>query len=166
VLDKEKQEESRVPEWLQDVTEEEPKPEEAEQEPPEWLPPIEEPLVDADVDIQPTQPEDWQPEAEIKPEPKAPAKKKTPAKKLEDSEALEAAREALQEGDLEDAAEVYGKLIKRGKLVEEIIEDIQEALRRHPVDPGLWQTLGDAYTRENLLKEALDSYTKAEELLR
>jgi cytochrome c-type biogenesis protein CcmH/NrfG len=30
----------------------------------------------------------------------------------------------------------------------------------------LWQTLGDAYVRKNKLQDALDSYTKAEELLR
>jgi len=31
---------------------------------------------------------------------------------------------------------------------------------------AIWQALGDAYMRANLLQEALDAYTKAEELLR
>jgi cytochrome c-type biogenesis protein CcmH/NrfG len=50
--------------------------------------------------------------------------------------------------------------------MEEIIFDLQEATYRHPVDVIVWQTLGDAYMRNNRLQEALDAYTKAEELLR
>ena len=52
------------------------------------------------------------------------------------------------------------------KFLEEIIHDLRDALYRYPVEVTIWQTLGDAYMRENRLQEALDSYTKAEELLR
>jgi cytochrome c-type biogenesis protein CcmH/NrfG len=62
--------------------------------------------------------------------------------------------------------EHYGKLIKRGKMLEEIIFDLREAQYRYPVEVSIMQTLGDAYMRANRLQEALDSYTKAEELLR
>jgi cytochrome c-type biogenesis protein CcmH/NrfG len=34
------------------------------------------------------------------------------------------------------------------------------------VEVGIWQTLGDAYMRANRLKEALEAYNKAEELIR
>jgi cytochrome c-type biogenesis protein CcmH/NrfG len=39
-------------------------------------------------------------------------------------------------------------------------------LYRFPVDVNIWQSLGDAYMRANRLQDALDAYTKAEELLR
>jgi hypothetical protein len=41
-----------------------------------------------------------------------------------------------------------------------------DALYRYPVEVSIWQALGDAYMRSNRLQEALDAYTKAEELLR
>jgi tetratricopeptide (TPR) repeat protein len=83
-----------------------------------------------------------------------------------DSLALRGAREYLNKGGLDKAMGEYAKLIKRGKLTEEVIYDLQEATYRHPVDVVVWQTLGDAYMRSNRLQEALDAYTKAEELLR
>ncbi len=72
----------------------------------------------------------------------------------------------LQRSNLTEAMQGYTKLIKRGKMLDEIIFDLREALYRHPVDVVIWQTLGDAYMRANRLQDALDAYTKAEELLR
>jgi tetratricopeptide (TPR) repeat protein len=72
----------------------------------------------------------------------------------------------LQRGNLIEASQGYKKLIKKGKMLEEIIFDLREAQYSHPVDVVLWQTLGDAYMRANRLQDALDAYTKAEELLR
>ncbi|NJN44286.1 MAG: hypothetical protein HC806_05895, partial [Anaerolineae bacterium] len=70
-------------------------------------------------------------------------------------------------GDVEIATAHYEKLIKNNQNIDEIIADITEALdTRYPVDIGLWQTLGDAQVRKNSLQDALDAYTKAEELLR
>ncbi len=83
-----------------------------------------------------------------------------------DSVALRKARELLGKSSLETSMTEYMRLIKKGKLMEDIIFDLQEATYRHPVDVIVWQTLGDAYMRSNRLQEALDSYTKAEELLR
>ena len=60
----------------------------------------------------------------------------------------------------------YTKLIKKGRLLDEVIHDLREAIYRYPVDVIIWQTLGDAYMRANRLQDALDAYTKAEELLR
>ena len=72
----------------------------------------------------------------------------------------------LQRGNLIEAAQGYKKLIKKGKMLEEVIFDLREAQYSHPVDVVIWQTLGDAYMRANRLQDALDAYTKAEELLR
>jgi cytochrome c-type biogenesis protein CcmH/NrfG len=72
----------------------------------------------------------------------------------------------LQRCNLTEAAQGYKKLIKKGKMLEELIFDLREAQYSHPVDVVIWQTLGDAYMRANRLQDALDAYTKAEELLR
>jgi len=76
------------------------------------------------------------------------------------------AQSELTRGDIAEAMESYGKLIKKGKMLDEIIFDLREALYRYPVEVIILQTLGDAYMKANRLQEALDSYTKAEELLR
>ncbi|MBL1173386.1 MAG: tetratricopeptide repeat protein, partial [Chloroflexi bacterium] len=80
--------------------------------------------------------------------------------------ALASARSALTRGKIPDALQYYGNLIRRGKLLEDITFDLKEALYRFPVEVSIWQALGDAYMRANRLQDALDAYTKAEELLR
>ncbi len=79
---------------------------------------------------------------------------------------LAAARESLQRGKIPDALQLYSNLIRKGKFLDEITFDLKEALYRFPVEVSIWQTLGDAYMRANRLQDALDAYTKAEELLR
>ncbi|MFN3742984.1 MAG: tetratricopeptide repeat protein, partial [Anaerolineales bacterium] len=79
---------------------------------------------------------------------------------------LAQAQMALERGDIRQAVEHYSRLIRKGRLLDEVIFDLREALYRYPVDVLLWQTLGDAYMRANRLREALDAYTKAEQLLR
>ena len=80
--------------------------------------------------------------------------------------ALNQAKGELDRGDIPAALDHYGKLIKKGKHLEETIRDLTESLYRYPVEVGIWQTLGDAYMRANRLKEALEAYNKAEELIR
>jgi len=80
--------------------------------------------------------------------------------------ALNQAKSELDRGDIPTALEHYGKLIKKGKHLEETIRDLTESIYRYPVEVGIWQTLGDAYMRANRLKEALEAYNKAEELIR
>lgn len=75
------------------------------------------------------------------------------------------ARQALSYGNINDAAEAYGYLLRRRIRLDEVIADLSAALRRFPRQVTLWQTLGDAYMRNNQLREALDCYTKAESLL-
>ena len=101
--------------------------------------------------------------------PKVAAEKpgKGPSASAEKDKALfENSHLELQRGNLNEAMQGYGKLIKKGKRLDEIIFDLREALYRHPVDVIIWQTLGDACMRANRLQDALDAYTKAEELLR
>jgi hypothetical protein len=83
-----------------------------------------------------------------------------------DAELLLSAQNVLDQDSLDDAMKKYTKLIKKGRLLDEVIHDLREAIYRYPVDVIVWQTLGDAYMRANRLQDALDSYTKAEELLR
>ena len=79
---------------------------------------------------------------------------------------LGSARSELSRSNIPGALETYEKLIKKGRFLEEVIYDLREALYRYPVEVSIWQTLGDAYMRANQLQDALDAYTKAEELLR
>jgi hypothetical protein len=83
-----------------------------------------------------------------------------------DAEILSIAQNALENNSLNAAVKEYSKLIKKGHLIEEVIHDLREAVYRFPVDVIIWQTLGDAYMRANHLQDALDAYSKAEELLR
>jgi tetratricopeptide (TPR) repeat protein len=76
------------------------------------------------------------------------------------------AQAELGRGNIAAALDQYGRLIRRGRSLEEIIRDLRDALYRYPVEVSIWQALGDAYMRANRLQEALDAYTKAEELLR
>ena len=76
------------------------------------------------------------------------------------------ARNELAGANLNGALEGYGRLIKKGRFLDEVICDLRDALYRFPVDVNIWQSLGDAYMRANRLQDALDAYTKAEELLR
>jgi hypothetical protein len=79
---------------------------------------------------------------------------------------LGAARVELTRSNIPGALETYDKLIKKGRFLDEVIFDLRDALYRYPVEVSIWQTLGDAYMRANRLQDALDAYTKAEELLR
>jgi tetratricopeptide (TPR) repeat protein len=83
-----------------------------------------------------------------------------------DAMLLQRSRLLLDKANLDTAMSEYSRLIKKGKYIDEIVFDLQEATYSHPVDVIVWQTLGDAYMRNNRLQEALDAYTKAEELLR
>ncbi|HEX5839990.1 MAG TPA: tetratricopeptide repeat protein, partial [Anaerolineales bacterium] len=79
---------------------------------------------------------------------------------------LGAARSELSGDNVNGALESYGRLIRKARYLDEVIYDLREATYRYPVDVNIWQSLGDAYMRANRLQDALDAYTKAEELLR
>jgi len=98
--------------------------------------------------------------APTRPKPAVSAQPKPAAVSLGD------AQSQMGRGNIAAALDIYSKLIRKGKSLEEIIRDLRDALYRYPVEVPLWQSLGDAYMRANRLQEALDAYTKAEELLR
>lgn len=75
------------------------------------------------------------------------------------------ARNALVQGDQADAVNQYNNLIESKQFLPEVINDLQGALTQSPTDMTLWQTLGDAYANADRLQDALDAYTKAEQLL-
>ena len=72
----------------------------------------------------------------------------------------------LSSGQVDPALDLYNQVIGQGQNLPAVIQDLTNAAYRYPVDPSLWQTLGDAYMRNDQIQEALDAYTKAEELLR
>ncbi len=167
----------------------------AEEELPEWLRGEmgeEEPAVETPP--QPTAPSEWRPVGTMEERPETapqvqagegapeapppvspPEAKETPPqvippRRTGSLQALDAtlarAQQLLNAGDINAALQEYSVLIKKGRLLEEVVYDLREALYRYPVDVMIWQTLGDAYMRANRLQDALDAYTKAEELLR
>lgn len=142
------------------------------------------------VESSPTSPEEWVPVekaetgvTDTQPVMVAPTPEKVPAPRTggsprstgalakvpaqdKDAEILATAQSSLETNKLKEAMQAYAKLIKKGRLLDEVVHDLREAIYRYPVDIIVWQTLGDAYMRANRLQEALDAYSKAEELLR
>jgi len=74
---------------------------------------------------------------------------------------LSLARAYHKEGDKEAAFDQYGKLIRSGRLIEMVIEDLERAGREAPDQPAVWQLLGDAYVKAGRLQKALESYREA-----
>ncbi len=149
-----------LPDWLKDMSADEEVPAPA---PVSGWTPVEEQPASQDVVVETVAQATATPEAASQP----PLRLRSTAS-LQDKDVsfINVARALLDKGSLDEAMSSYTKLIKKGKLLEEVIEDLNEIVYRHPVDVIVWQTLGDAYMRSNRLQEALDAYTKAEELLR
>lgn len=76
------------------------------------------------------------------------------------------AQKALQNGEIEKALEDYEILIEKKKQLDEVIDDLNSASLEYPMNVEIIKTLGDAYMRKDQLQEALDAYSKAEDLLR
>ncbi|MHA2428742.1 MAG: ComEA family DNA-binding protein, partial [Candidatus Hermodarchaeia archaeon] len=81
---------------------------------------------------------------------------------------LEAASD-IARGNTNAGIKKYSNIIKKGKRLKEVIEDLNKVLSSdipNEVCVDVLQLLGDAYLKDDSLQEALDAYTKAEELLR
>jgi tetratricopeptide (TPR) repeat protein len=98
--------------------------------------------------------------------PRQPKRKHTGRLSMPLDPILGQARTELSGSNVSSALDSYSRLIKKGRFLEEVIFDLREATYSFPVDVNIWQSLGDAYMRANRLQDALDAYTKAEELLR
>ena len=77
---------------------------------------------------------------------------------------LQAARDDLARGEVSQALHGYGHLIRRGRLIDEILPDLAHAIKDHPRDPQVWQTLGDALARAGRHEHANQSYEQARKL--
>jgi tetratricopeptide (TPR) repeat protein len=136
---------------------------------PDWLKDLEAEAVPANEEVQaPPLPGEfrsaWEPEVEYS-QPPAKQQPVAPQPALS-AQSLTDVQNALNRGHLDQALEGYNLLIQNGQHLDETIHDLRDALYRYPIDINIWQTLGDAYAHNNQLQEALDAYTKAEELLR
>lgn len=164
---------SKMPDWMKEITEANGPAEElskdlnviADQQSPTDAPPFQ---VETDKELT----GDWvlEPERDLELEvQKITTQRARPAQKVKkqiSSELLLHVKDALSSGDIDEAVSGYKKLIKKGVDVDKIIENINIALRRYPLDVNIWQVLGDAYMKQNRLQDALDAFIKAEELLR
>ncbi len=178
-----------LPEWLAGLDEEKPPETVAPSEAlPDWLRDVSE---ETPASLEPVSPAEWMPAEPtspkesagiLPPEPPPTVEKPTPPPYREPITrsrsgmtgmlsmtrdlTLSQAQAELSRGNIPAAMEIYGKLIKKGRLLDEVIFDLREALYRYPIEVIIWEALGDAYLRANRLQDSLDAYTKAEELLR
>lgn len=79
---------------------------------------------------------------------------------------LELAWQNIANGNIPVAVDQYSYFIRQEQHLDEIITEIQEAVIIYPLDPLLYQTLGDAFLRANRLQEAMEAYNRAEDLLK
>lgn len=78
---------------------------------------------------------------------------------------LQKAWNSIAAGETDEAIYQYTQMINKEENLDEVIRDLQEAIGKFPMDVSLYQTLGDAYLRANMLQEALDAYNRAEDLI-
>ncbi len=84
-----------------------------------------------------------------------------PPKPKKADELLEAAKRYAQEGAWEEAIRYYRKLLPHKKYWEEVCQDLEAALEKGVVFPGIYELLGDIYREKGLLDQALEFYRKA-----
>lgn len=82
---------------------------------------------------------------------------------MEEAEVLDNARQALAIGDIDRATAQYGMLIKSSKRLDEIIEDLKNAVEGEETAAAIWQLLGDAYMKADRLNESIDAYRRGME---
>jgi peptide/nickel transport system permease protein len=74
---------------------------------------------------------------------------------------LVAARADVQQGDLTRALHTYAHLIRRGRLVHQLLPDLAQLVKMYPRNPLVWQTLGDALASSGDMEHANQSYAQA-----
>ena len=78
---------------------------------------------------------------------------------------LNLARALWQAGLYADSLEAYSRLLKSGRLLDEVLADMEAHVAERPNDPAVRRVLGDAYMRADRLADALAAYREALELL-
>jgi tetratricopeptide (TPR) repeat protein len=76
---------------------------------------------------------------------------------------LNAARYALEIGQIEEALGHYSDLIEEKVEMESVIQDLRIAIGKTPREPMLWQILGDALMKVGQLSDAIDAYRRGME---
>jgi len=74
---------------------------------------------------------------------------------------VQAGRAALSDGDVLAALQAYAPVIERGLLLNSVIEDLRKAVELRPEATAIWQALGDAYKKANMLPEAIKAFSRA-----
>ena len=105
------------------------------------------------------------PAPKIKPKPPKRKPPKTPATVENYEEMLVTARAKVNDRLIDEAIELYSALVKKKKFLDEAIEDLQKAALDHPLEIAIQKTLGEAFMKKDMLDEALEAYSKAEDLL-
>ena len=98
--------------------------------------------------------------------PKEEEKKSQPEEVSDVEDTLENARNMMASGEIDEALSIYENMIEEKEKIEEVIDELSEATYEHPMNVSIIKTLGDAYMSIDKLQEALDAYSKAEDLLR
>ena len=78
---------------------------------------------------------------------------------------LNLARALWQVGLYADSLEAYSRVLKAGRLLDEVLADMEAHVAERPNDPAVRRVLGDAYMRADRLTDALAAYREALELL-
>ena len=73
--------------------------------------------------------------------------------------------EAEEAIDVEEALQTAAENIQNKQNLDETIDNLLKVTEKHPSDIRAWQTLGDAYLKNNQIQQAIDAYTKAESAL-
>jgi tetratricopeptide (TPR) repeat protein len=122
----------------------------------------------AEAEEPPTAPPETEPEpAEVAEAPSTRPLEPLRAEDLpEDSDArLAMARAALNADDWSEALMIYETMVNSSELLDSVIEDMQEGVRRHAEDAVGHQLLGDAFMKDGRLQDALKAYRTALGLL-
>jgi len=98
--------------------------------------------------------------------PKEEEKKPQPEEASRVGKTLENARNMMSSGEIDEALSIYENMIEEKEKIDEVIDGLSEATYEHPMNVSIIKTLGDAYMSIDKLQEALDAYSKAEDLLR
>jgi tetratricopeptide (TPR) repeat protein len=89
----------------------------------------------------------------------------TPVEAVAESQPPVMERAQIEQGDVTTLLDNYQDLIHRQENLPQVVTGLQDALELRPQDTSLWMALGDAQMRLGQVKEALEAYSKAEELL-
>lgn len=97
----------------------------------------------------------------------------TPSEEIIEEEAVDfeemflIAKNKLHNGDFVDAFPRLRELLNVEKWQKEVMDALVFDIENyHPIEVESWVLLGDAYRKQDRLKEALDAYTKAEEFIK